>query len=229
MRSAILYVHGKGGSPEEAARFGQLFPSRAVMGLDYRSETPWETREEIRVAVGALARECDRVSLIANSIGAYYAMNAGIDDKLDRAYLISPILDMERLILDMMRRAGVDEETLREKGTVPTDFGEVLSWEYLTYVREHPIEWNVRTDILIGGADAMLPREVAEQFAATHSATLTVMENGEHWFHTQEQLRFLDRWLARCKKATVRSKTSSSRSEIKNENKNDSENKGEIQ
>lgn len=122
MRRAILYVHGKGGSPDEAARFGQLFPSRVVMGLNYRSDTPWETREEIRVAVGALARECDRISLIANSIGAYYAMNAGIGDRLEHAYLISPVLDMERLILDRMRRAGVDEETLRRMGTVPDRF-----------------------------------------------------------------------------------------------------------
>ena len=44
MRRAILYVHGKGGSPDEAARFGQLFPGRVVMGLNYRSDTPWDTR-----------------------------------------------------------------------------------------------------------------------------------------------------------------------------------------
>lgn len=219
MRRAILYVHGKGGSPDEAARFGQLFPGRVVMGLNYRSDTPWETREEIRVAVGALARECDRMSLIANSIGAYYAMNAGIGDRLEHAYLISPVLDMERLILDRMRRAGVDEETLRRMGTVPTDSGEALSWTYLTYVREHPVEWGVPTDILIGGADALLPREAAETFAATHSATLTVMENGEHWFHTQEQLRFLDRWLEKCRKSP-RKRSEKNDSSLKYENKN---------
>ena len=171
------------------------------------------------MAVGALARECDRMSLIANSIGAYYAMNAGIGDRLEHAYLISPVLDMERLILDRMRRAGVDEETLRRMGTVPTDSGEALSWTYLTYVREHPVEWGVPTDILIGGADALLPRETAEKFAATHSATLTVMENGEHWFHTQEQLRFLDRWLEKCRKSP-RKRSEKNDSGLKYENKN---------
>lgn len=203
MRGAILYVHGKGGDSTEAARFGPLFPNCAVMGLDYRSDTPWGTGEEIRVAVRALVRECGQVSLIANSIGAYYAMNAGVGAQIERAYLISPVLDMERLILDLMRRAGVDEATLRERGTVPTDSGEVLSWEYLSYVREHPIEWNVRTDILWGSEDALIPRETVEAFVREHPATLTVMQGGEHWFHTKEQLRFLDRWLERCKKASL--------------------------
>ena len=30
-------------------------------------------------------------------------------------------------------------------------------------------------------------------------ATLTVMEGGEHWFHTEEQMDFLDRWIAGTK------------------------------
>lgn len=81
------------------------------------------------------------------------------------------------------------------------------------------MEWGVPTDILIGGADALLPREAAEKFAATHSATLTVMENGEHWFHTQEQLRFLDRWLEKCRKSP-RKRSEKNDSGLKYENKN---------
>lgn len=33
--------------------------------------------------------------------------------------------------------------------------------------------------------------------AETCGASLTVMENGEHWFHTEEQMRFLDNWIQR--------------------------------
>lgn len=29
----------------------------------------------------------------------------------------------------------------------------------------------------------------------SHNANLTVMENGEHWFHTEEQVTFLDKWI----------------------------------
>jgi hypothetical protein len=32
-------------------------------------------------------------------------------------------------------------------------------------------------------------------FAKKHNASLTIMENGEHWFHTEEQMAFLDNWI----------------------------------
>ena len=31
-------------------------------------------------------------------------------------------------------------------------------------------------------------------FTKKINADLTIMENGEHWFHTEEQMRFLDNW-----------------------------------
>ena len=31
-------------------------------------------------------------------------------------------------------------------------------------------------------------------FANHIGASMTVMNNGEHWFHTEEQLAFLDNW-----------------------------------
>ena len=68
----------------------------------------------------------DSISLRANSIGAYFAMLAL--DSPSKALLVSPILDMERLILDMMRWANVTERELSEKGEVATSFGQTLSW-----------------------------------------------------------------------------------------------------
>ena len=32
-------------------------------------------------------------------------------------------------------------------------------------------------------------------FARIHNADLTIMEDGEDWFHTEEQMRFLDDWI----------------------------------
>ena len=32
-------------------------------------------------------------------------------------------------------------------------------------------------------------------FATQHHADLTVMPDGEHWFHTKEQMQFLDHWV----------------------------------
>ena len=38
--------------------------------------------------------------------------------------------------------------------------------------------------------------ENRKAFAEKTGAGLTVMKNGEHWFHTAEQMAFLDRWAA---------------------------------
>ena len=192
---AILYIHGKGGSAAESEHYKPLFPDRNVIGLDYRTFTPWETGGEIRTAVESLRAEYDDVALIANSIGAYFSLCAALDGLLSRAWFISPIVDMGLLIGDMMTWAGVTEDDLRRAGVIRTAFGEDLSWEYLAWVRNHPIEWRVPTRILYGGRDNLTSRDTVRAFAEEHHADLTVMEDGEHWFHTEEQMRFLDRWI----------------------------------
>ena len=192
----VLYVHGKGGAAGECEHYRPLFPNRKVVGLDYKSCTPGETGAEIREAVLGLKESSEKPLLIANSIGAYFSLHAGIDGLISRAYFISPVVDMEALITGMMRAEGVCEDELRERGVIPTAFGEDLSWEYLSYVRSHPLKWDAPTRILYGSLDALTPYETIRTFAAEHGAALTVMEGGEHWFHTEEQMRFLDRWIS---------------------------------
>ncbi len=195
MKELVLYIHGKDGCAEESEHYKPLFPECEVAGLDYQTFTPWETGKEIREAVTKLHAGYDSITLIANSIGAFFSMNAGIDAMIRRAYLISPIVDMERLILNMMFWSGVTEKELEEKGVIATSFGEDLSWDYLCYVRTHPVCWTVPTRILYGSRDNLTSYETIAAFAETHGAELTVMEEGEHWFHTEEQMRFLDNWI----------------------------------
>ena len=197
MKRVMLYIHGKGGNAGEADRFRTICPGFDVLGVDYRGELPWEAAPQITAAYDEACRQYDHIILLANSIGAYFAMLALQGRAPDRALFVSPVLDMERLILDMMGRAGVSEQTLRERGEIPTDFGETLSWGYLSYVREHPIAWQAPTEILYAGGDHLVSRQSVERFAAEHGAGLTVLENGEHWFHTEEQLAFLDGWVKR--------------------------------
>jgi hypothetical protein len=194
-KTAVLYIHGKGGSAGESEHYAPLFPDCEVAGLDYRTFTPWETGPEIREAIEKLSAEHENIILIANSIGAFFSMHAGIDTMIQRAYFISPIVDMERLILDMMTWAGVTEQDLEEKKVISTSFGEDLSWEYLCYVREHPVRWSAPTWILYGSRDSLTSLKTITAFADAHGAEMTVMENGEHWFHTDKQMRFLDRWI----------------------------------
>jgi len=195
MKELVLYIHGRGGCARESEHYKPLFPECEVVGLDYQTFTPWESGKEIREAVTKLSAGYDSITLIANSIGAFFSMNAGIEGMIRRAFFVSPVVDMERLIRDMMSWAGVSETELKKKGVIPTSFGEDLSWEYLCYVREHPVCWTVPTRILYGGRDDLTSYETISAFAEAHGAELTVMEEGEHWFHTDDQMRFLDNWI----------------------------------
>ncbi|MBO4915337.1 MAG: alpha/beta hydrolase [Oscillospiraceae bacterium] len=197
MRDAILYIHGQGGSADEAERYERLCPGYHVRGLDYHGTVPWETKGEVLAACDGLFREQRKVVIIANSIGAYYAMNALQERSVSQALFISPIVDMEKLICDMMARSGVTEAELAEKREIRTPFGETLSWEYLRYVREHPVAWTVPTHILYGDRDELTSISTLRAFADSHNADVEIMKGGEHWFHTSEQMAFHDAWVKR--------------------------------
>ena len=195
MKDLIVYVHGKGGSAGEAEYYKMLFPKSEVIGFDYRSQTPWEAKEEFPIFFAQQRQRCDCLTLIANSIGAFFSMSALDETMIDRDYFISPVVDMENLICNMMCWANVTAQVIAQKREIPTDFGETLSWNYLCYVRQHPMIWNVPTCILYGEHDNLTSIETVSAFAKRYHADLTVMPGGEHWFHTEEQLQFLDHWI----------------------------------
>ena len=124
-------------------------------------------------------------------------MHALNGKQIEKAYFISPIVNMERLIANMMQWSGVSERDLMEKGTIHTTFGETLSWEYLLWIRKHPVSWSVPTAILYGSKDHLQSMDTIQSFAEQTGAYVTVMENAEHWFHTEEQMAFLDHWIQR--------------------------------
>ena len=198
MKKAVLYVHGKGGNAGEAEHYKPFFAGCDVVGMDYKSEFPWETKNEILDEYERLTNKYSSVIIVANSIGAYFTMNALQGKSVERAFFISPIVDMERLITDMMSWANVTESELREKQEIITPFGETLSWKYQCYVRENPIVWKVPTDILYAENDNLTAFQTVSDFANRTNASLTVMSGGEHWFHTKEQMNFLDEWLTKA-------------------------------
>ena len=194
-KPVVLFVHGRGGSATEADHYRKLFPGHEVVGFDYQAETPWDCINEFQTQADALLLEFESIILVAHSIGAFFAMHALSEKQIHRAYFISPIVDMEKLISDMMLWANVTDQDLQEKKIIETSFGETLSWDYLSWVRAHPIKWNAATEILYGGQDNLTSRDTIDAFAKNHGANLTIMEDGEHWFHTEEQITFLDLWI----------------------------------
>lgn len=206
--SLFLHLHGKMGCKEEAARLAEIVCPKGyqVLSMDLPGHgertsemerfVPWEVVPELQAVYGFARQRWKNISLYANSIGAYFSLLAFREVKLEKSLLVSPILDMEKLIRDMMGWAGVTREQLQKAGEIPTAFGETLSWKYLTYAEEHRItRWDSPTAILYAGQDHLTARETARDFAQRFGCTVTVMENGEHWFHTEEQLTVLDAWL----------------------------------
>ena len=47
--------------------------------------------------------------------------------------------------------------------------------------------------------DNLTSIETISEFAGRIGASLTVMKDGEHWFHTEEQMEFLDDWIRNIK------------------------------
>ena len=127
MDKAVIYIHGKGGNAEEAIHYKPLFSDCDVIGLDYTAQFPWEAKEEFPLLFNSIYTNYKTVEIIANSIGAYFAINALANQQIEKAYFISPVVDMERLIADMMIWANVTEDELKEKKEIQTTFGETLS------------------------------------------------------------------------------------------------------
>ena len=84
-----------------------------------------------------------------------------------------------------------------EKREIPTPMGETLYWDYYCYVKENPIvKWNVPTAILCGSEDNLTEREIALDFTKRFDCGITVLDGGEHWFHTESQLAALYKWFS---------------------------------
>ena len=186
MSPTLIYIHGQYGSPEEAEHYRPLFPGCEVIGFDYKAQTPWEAEREFAEYFDGLgctdggaggcgtndaSGGCGSIGIIANSIGAFYTMCALAGKDIAAAYFISPIVDMERIE------------------------GVTLDEEHLRYVRQHPIDWRVPTHILYGEDDNLTSLATISDFTRRTGASLEVMPGGEHWFHTPEQMEFLDGWL----------------------------------
>ena len=114
MEEIVVYVHGKGGSAQEAEHYKALFPNCEVIGFDYHAQSPWEATEEFSGFFTAVRKRCGKLTLVANSIGAFLSLSSLNEKLVDAAYFISPVVDMEQLICNMMQWADVSEAELAE-------------------------------------------------------------------------------------------------------------------
>lgn len=200
-----LFLHGRMGCKEDAEPFARTVCPRGmeVLSVDLpghgerqgRGEEllPWIAVEEIQRALEWAKRRWGSVSLRADDIGVYFALVAM--DAPERALLASPILEMGEQIRNMLYWAGATEELLRQKGRILTPLGHSMTWEYLCWVREHPIRrWNCPIRIFWGPEDVVTSRRTLDSYIHYCGAWLTMAEGAAHWPHTPWELSALREW-----------------------------------
>nr|WP_321522549.1 alpha/beta hydrolase [uncultured Macellibacteroides sp.] len=206
----FLYVHGKHSSKEDAEYFVPIVERCGYQTMSFDLPEHGERINEsypctvqngvhdLKEIYSFIQDKYTCISLYACSLGAYFSLVAFQEVKFDRCLFLSPILDMERLILNMMKWSKISEDELKEKGEYQTSFGETLSWDYYEYVRNNPVKkWVSPTFILYGENDSLTERGVLDSFAQNNNCDVTIMPNGEHYFHTKDQLDYLENWLQR--------------------------------
>ncbi len=203
----LLYVHGQGGNKEEAAVLCDIFcrsgwqilsidlPEHGDRADEKNAFNPWCVIPELKAVMEYIKCRWNHISLFANSIGAWFSMSSFGNENLEMCLFVSPVLDMKQLISKMMIWANVSEKRLEQERIISTSFGQTLSWDYWKYVLDNPIKnWEADTFILYGESDNLVDRNTVEQFSHQFGCTLTVMQDGEHWFHTEQQLAFMLEW-----------------------------------
>lgn len=202
-----LYVHGQHSCKEAAESFAEVVNGKGwqVLAMDLpehgerKSEEnafyAWNVVPELRVLLKYARERWGHVSLRANSIGAYFSMMSYQGEHFENVQLVSPILDMQKLCEDMMNWAGVSSAELEEKKFIKTDFGQTLCWQEYCYAKDYPVKiWNSGTVILYGSEDNLTTLDTVKSFCERFRCGLTIMKDGEHWFHTPEQLGVLRTW-----------------------------------
>lgn len=136
------------------------------------------------------------ISLFACSMGAYFSLLAYKEEALKQCIFLSPVVDMEHIISNMMMLFKVTPERLEKEQEIETPIGQILYWDYYCYVKEHPVDtWNVPTGVLYGAKDDLCEFEIINNFVKKFRCQLEVMQQGEHFFYTNEQLNVFQNWL----------------------------------
>lgn len=145
----------------------------------------------------AFAKEnYNEINVFACSMGAYFSLLAYKNENIKKCLFLSPIVNMKLIIDNMMIWNNTTEEELKEKKEIKTNFGQILYWDYYLYVKENKIiDWNKETYILYGDKDNMQDEEIVKNFSNHFNCKLSILKDGEHYFHTNEQLNYYKDWL----------------------------------
>lgn len=151
--------------------------------------------EELMIILNYAKQRAEQIFLFGCSMGAYVSLLAYQNEKIDRTWFLSPVVDMAHVIQTIMGEIGVTEEQLELEGEIDNPI-EPLSWEYYSYVKEHSVvKWQSPTSILRGEHDYLCEYRDVFEFAERFGCRLEEQKGGEHWFHTPKELEYYRNWL----------------------------------
>ena len=203
-----IYVHGRYSKKEEADTFASIVTRIGYQVLSFDLPEHGERIDQkykctIQNSIHDLMdiysfaqNKYKCFSLYACSIGAYFSLSTFQNIIFDKCLFVSPVLNMKRLIQNMMKLSNITEEVLKEKKEIETTLGEIVSWDYYEFIKNNQIKkWKNETHILYGENDNITERDILDSFVKKYKCNLEIHKNGEHWFHTEEQLKYLENWI----------------------------------
>lgn len=154
--------------------------------------------KDLKQIIEYAKKNYQKINLWACSMGAYFSLLAYKDEDIKQCLFLSPVVNMKVIIDNMMLWSNTTEEKLKEKQEIKTDCGQTLYWDYYEYVKNNPItNWNKKTYILYGNKDNMQNEDIIKNFSNNFNCDLSILDGGEHYFHTEEQLKFYKEWLSK--------------------------------
>ena len=98
LERVILYIHGKGGSHLEAEQYRKSCSGFDITGVNYTDDFPWIVEEQIKEAYDDAHKNHRYIYIIANSIGAYYAMHTLQNCQIERAFFTPELPDRKSFL-----------------------------------------------------------------------------------------------------------------------------------
>lgn len=152
--------------------------------------------KELQSIMAYVKENYEHICLFGCSLGAYYALASYFQEKIARCLFLSPIVNMQEIIENMMTTFAISELQLQQQLEIMTPIGISLYWDYYKYVKDHPIAyWPCKTNILYGRQDDVCSLASLQSFVKMHQAKLTIDASGEHFYHTKKQLATFQNWL----------------------------------
>ena len=192
--SCIIYIHGLYGNSGESSFYSFYSNKHDVIGLDYQDGNPWEVKEKIIKEFREISKKYKNVYVIANSIGAFYTYMYLAKFNIKKAFFISPLVNMKEIIEGLMKKNNISLNKLKNEKVITLDDGQTLSYDFYQSL-DGGDSWNIKTHILYGEKDKIVNHQAIFNFVSNHNCSLTIMKNGEHYFHTPGQLKYIKKWI----------------------------------